>query len=223
MRLIAREEFASIGLRGPDGVVADVRLERCVFGGCSLVQHDDPGFGMVVRDVVATGCRLTRCSVHGVRFEDVLIDGLAISSMLYLAASVFKHVTLRGKVGAMMTTPPHYALSQAMQDAFALGAQDFYKDVDWALDIADAEFSDAEFYCVPGHLVRRDEKTQFLVHRDRFAGRDLSGLPSSARHVADRFDEMPFDSYVAVAPKRSKYFEKLRIDFEVLRSEGLAD
>lgn len=219
--LLTKQEFASVGLHGSDRVISDLQLDRCVFTGSFVAQEDDPAFGLVVRNVIATSCKLVKCSAHGVRFEDVVIEGLATSGMTYIAGSVFKHVKLSGRVGAMMTTPPDFRIPQDIQDAFVASIKDFYKDVDWALDITDAEFSDAEFYYVPGHLVRRDEKTQFLVHRDRFVSRDLSGLPAFARHLADRFSQTPFDSFVAVAPKRSKYFEKHLAELEVLRSEGL--
>lgn len=99
--LLTKQEFASVGMRGSRRVVSDLQLDRCLFTGSFIAQEDDPTFGLVVRNVVATRCKLVKCSVHGVRFEDVLIDGLSLSGVMYIAAAVFKHVKLRGRVGSM--------------------------------------------------------------------------------------------------------------------------
>jgi hypothetical protein len=159
-----------------------------------------------------------------VRFEDVHIDGLAISSMLLLGGCVFKHVTLAGNIGPLMTTPPGWWLPQDMRDRLAAGIVAYYSGVDWALDISGAAFSDADFYYVPGHLIRRDEETQFLLHRDRVEQFDeLERLPTFAQIVVQRLEATPFDTMVAIAPKRSKNFANYKADLEVLRVEGLAD
>jgi len=52
-----------------------------------------------------------------------------------------------------------------------------YKEVDWALDIRDAVFSSAEFFGVPGELIRRDENTQVLLRREAFSRVDWRTCP----------------------------------------------
>ncbi|MFB7368625.1 hypothetical protein ACFC0D_02060 [Streptomyces sp. NPDC056222] len=94
---------------------------------------------------------------------------------------------------------------------------------EWALDITEAEFSEADLYYVPGHLVRRDPETQFLLHRDRLAGADAEGLPLFAKIAVERFAETPFASIVAVAPRRSTNFSERREAYEALRTLGVAD
>jgi hypothetical protein len=61
------------------------------------------------------------------------------------------------------------------------------------------------------------------LHRDRVEQfSQLERLPSYAQICASRFEATPFDTLVAVAPKRSRHFAARRAALEVLRAEGLA-
>ena len=122
-----------------------------------------------------------------------------------------------------MTTPVHYALPEETRAAFDSAIVAYYQDVDWALDISAAEFSDADFYMVPGELVRRDPETQFLIHRDVVDETKDVELPAYAQISISRFEVTPFDSLVAIAPKRSKNFRRYLEDFRYLRQAGLAE
>lgn len=222
--LVENQELVGAKMLGSGRTLGPVDFEWCVFSGSVLAQWDDPDLGLVVRDVTARRSRAVRCAAHGVRFEDVSVDGLAITSLLHLNGCVFKHVTLSGNIGPLMATPPHSSVPQDVRDRFAAGIVAYYSGVDWALDISRAAFSDASFYYVPGHLIRRDEETQFLLHRDRVEQfGPLERLPSYAQIAASRFESTPFDTVVAIAPKRSKHFATWKAELEVLRAEGLAD
>ncbi|MFH8385863.1 hypothetical protein ACH4E7_33910 [Kitasatospora sp. NPDC018058] len=222
--LLEKQETVGVKALGSGRTFSAIELDQCVFNGSVLAQFDDPDLGLVVRDVSAKRCRATRCIAHGVRFEDVRIDGLAITSLLHLNGCVFKHVTFAGSIGPLMATPPNSSLPRDLRDRFTAGIIAYYSDVDWALNISRAAFSDADFYHVPGHLVRRDEETQFLLHRDRVEQfGQIDRLPTFAQIAAHRFEATPFDSLVAIAPKRSKHFATCLAELEVLRREGLAD
>ncbi|OIJ63571.1 hypothetical protein [Streptomyces mangrovisoli] len=136
--LLQKQEIVGVKSVGSGRVLGAVELDRCLFNGAVLAQFDDPGLGLVVRDVTARRCRATRCVVQGVRFEDVRVDGLAITSLLHLHGCVFKHVTLAGNIGPLMATPPNFGLPQDLQDRFTAGMVSYYADVDWALDISRA-------------------------------------------------------------------------------------
>ncbi|MFB7336962.1 hypothetical protein ACFC00_35875 [Streptomyces adustus] len=222
--LLQRQVIARVKVIGSNRVFGPAELDRCEFQNSVLAQFDDPDLGLVVRDVTARRCRVSGLGAQGVRFEDIRIDGLAITTQLNLNGCVFKHVTLRGNIGPLMATPPNLSLPQDVRDRFTAGIVAYYADVDWALDISEAAFAGADFYHVPGHLVRRDEETQFLLHRERVEQfGSLERLPPVARFAARRFESTPFDTTVAVAPRRSKHFASYLADLEVLRAEGLAD
>ncbi|MFG2951445.1 hypothetical protein [Streptomyces adustus] len=222
--LLQRQVIDRVKVIGSNRVFGPAELDRCEFRGSTLAQFDDPDLGLVVRDVTARRCRVSGLGAQGVRFEDIRIDGLAITTQLHLNGCVFKHVTLRGNIGPLMATPPNFSLPQHVRDQFTAVIVAYYADVDWALDISEAAFASADFYYVPGHLVRRDEETQFLLHRERVEQfGSLERLPPVAQFAARRFESTPFDTTVAIAPKRSKHFASYLADLEVLRAEGLAD
>jgi hypothetical protein len=206
---------------GGDRTFAGFDLERVKFTGCVLAQHDGPDYGLVVRDVTLTRVSATNCMVNAVRFEDVTVDGLSLTKLHQLAGCVFRHVTLKGRIGPLMTIPLPSGLPEETKAALNAAMVAYYKDVDWALDISEAEFSDADFYMVPGDLVRRDPETQFLLRRDVVA--QTGDLPTYAGIAASRFEMTPFDSLVAIAPRRNKNFARYLEDFTFLREKGLAE
>ncbi|MFF7966090.1 hypothetical protein ACFZC3_12085 [Streptomyces sp. NPDC007903] len=220
---IKKEKVRDVKVVGTGREISGYELVGCEFNGCVISQFDDPGMGLIVRDLTAERTAVKRCVVHGVRFDSVLIDGLTTSSLLHLSGCVFKNVTLRGRIGQLMTAPPSATLPETAQSALVQGIVDFYADVDWALDISDAEFADADFYYVPGTLVRRDPETQFLLRRDLLDGVDLGDVSPYVEIAVSRFDTTPFDSIVAVAPRRAKYFKEALAGFQELRKRGLAE
>src|SRR5262249_18877121 len=101
---------------------------------------------------------------------------------------------------------------------------DAYRSIDWALDISAAEFTDVSLDFVPGELVRRDPRTQFLLRRESLATLDGRRLPHGADLFLSRFDHTPFGSMVVVATKRSKrWFHECLAILEELRDIGLAE
>lgn len=209
---------------GGPRVLGDVSFSRCTSVGSTIAQFDDPGFGLVVQGVEARRCKLDNYGAHGVLFRDVLVEDLPIAGGLHLEACVFDRVTLRGNIGGrLITTPPNYALPGEVQARFVEAMRVAYQEVEWALDIREAKFSDASFYYVPGELIRRDEETQFLLRRESFSGFDLSELPVYAGVAAGRFEVSPWDSIVAVAPRRSKNFGQVLSELNELRGMGLAE
>ena len=77
------------------------------------------------------------------RFEEIVAENLSFSKMTEFAACVFRHVQLKGNIGPFITTPPHYSLPAEMVQEFMDAMMAYYRDVDWALDISAAKFSDA--------------------------------------------------------------------------------
>jgi hypothetical protein len=209
-----------VNIFGASREYGDVRLAGCSLKGCRLVQSDDPGFSLVVRDVVLERCRMGGCKAQGVYFGDVTVDTLELARPHLLSACVFKHVTLRGEIGPVMAIPPNPM--SPLRSEFTAGTVEKYKEVDWALDISEAIFSDADFYYVPGELIRRDENTQVLLRREAFGDLDWRGLPGNAGIWASRFESTPFDSIVGIAPKGSKRFGKVMADIEWLHRQGFA-
>jgi hypothetical protein len=125
---------------GSPQVLQDAEFEQCQFDGGALVQFDDPSCGLVVKNLLLRKCRGGAVSLHGVRFENVTIDGITNRSRLQLRSCVFERVTLRGRIGPIMTMAALSSLSAEMRygQPFREQAVQLYSDIEWALDISEA-------------------------------------------------------------------------------------
>ncbi|MEU0880514.1 hypothetical protein ABZ345_18075 [Lentzea sp. NPDC005914] len=221
MRNHIKEEFEYRKIIESAATIADLDFERCAFGGGVIMQEaDDPAYQLVVRTVSLRKCKVGNVVLYGVRFEDVTVDTLSHSKPIELEACVCSHVVLRGKLGAVRFSP---AVEDDSRAVLAPAAAKLYEDVDWALDITEAEFSDIEIWDVPGHLVKRDPETQFLVHKSAAAAADVDALPEYAQILVERAAEAPYDTSVLAAPIRSKDFEEALDAFRKLRDLGIAE
>ena len=213
------QAIQSARLIGSGRTYSGIELVSDTLTSCLLAQFDDPDFGLTVRDALLRGCTVDRCQVQGVYFEDVTVDGLNAKQIHRLYGCVFNRVVLKGKIGPIMVMPPHGGLGD--RERHIAGMVEKYREVEWALDISQASFVDADFYCIPGDLIKYDSETQVLLRREKFEGVRIGDLPTYAGIWASRFTETPFDSLVAIAPKRSKSFSKYMHDIEWLHAQGL--
>lgn len=222
------QEFSkqTIGYRkvvGSPRVLADAAFEQCQFEGGSLAQYDDPSYGFVVRNVLLHKCRAGAVVLHGVRFENVTVDGFTNRGGLRWRSCVFDRVTLRGKIGSIMTMEAHTSVPDEMRAAFREQAVKLYADIEWALDITGAEFSEVDLSFVPGELVRRDPETQFLIRTEAARSAALDSLPAYASVLTERAASSPYDATVVAVPTRSKNADKYRAELRILRDQGIAE
>ncbi|MEV4106301.1 hypothetical protein [Nonomuraea sp. NPDC049695] len=223
MRL-ADQLFESVRNLNDRQVIEDVELSRCTFASAVLVQHSNPDLSLVVRNLRATGCTVNHCRVSGVRFEDITIAGLSVrGGTQYLHGCVLSHVKLSGRVGPLNITAPLPSPDGELVQGAGQALIDAYRSIDWALDISEAEFADVSLNYVPGDLVRRDPRTQFLLRRENLSKLDGRELPKDADILVNQLNLTPFDSTVVVAPTRSKQFRWFLETLEVLREMGLAE
>ncbi|MFI6738968.1 hypothetical protein ACIBI9_39105 [Nonomuraea sp. NPDC050451] len=204
-------------------VVEDLHLDRCSFVMCELGM-DDPDLSRVVRNVTVSRCVFNGCDVKGVYFDEVAISNLKIRGWGRLFACVLRHVTLSGKIpGTLCVFPPGRWWDAERQARLNETIADAYQEVDWALDVSGAEFLDVDLRHVPGHLVRRDPETQFLLRKEALDGLNPERFGVHARGFLAALAESLFDSMVAVAPKRAALFSNIFEDLEELRKLGLAE
>jgi hypothetical protein len=90
--------------------------------------------------------------------EDVIVDSLKTIGLLQVWGAALKHVTLRGRVGEIMFSPQvDLGLApEDVQSAFRKANAAYYRSVDWAIDIREADPDDLELAGIPGRLVRRN-------------------------------------------------------------------
>jgi hypothetical protein len=178
-RIFEEQEFHSFrdhnwglpwSLPRPGRLFEGLEFRRCTFVGSTLSLTKKPKLRSTVRHVRLLDCREVGCSLDAAIVEEVFVDGLETSNPLITWGAVFRHVTLRGRIGGIMlshwVTPGQPA--SAEQRAFDAANAAYYAAVDWALDLREAEFTDdADLRGVPGRLVRRDPETQVLITREK--------------------------------------------------------
>jgi hypothetical protein len=212
-------------------VFEDMQFTHCTFDNCALSLTRSPGLRSTVRNVKIINCWTVNSDIGPAVFEGVTVDGLDTNALLILWSPLFKHVTLRGKVGQIkVNSAAHFSdKSVETQQPFDLARAKFYKGVDWALDISGAEFKEFDMHGVPARLVRRDPATQVVVTRERAlqpGWRDrLSADNTHWPFVIDMFLADGEPDIVLVAPKgkRKRDFIRLLDGLNELRQMGVAE
>ncbi len=231
-RLFEKQEFESVYDQDSGALFEDYEFRRCRFVSCVLSITRDVARRSTMRRIRIVDGEEWGCSLECAVVEDAVIDGLKTSDLFQTWGAVFRHVTLRGKIDRIMLSP----ILAPRADGFAPEVQQraldeanrrFYEEVDWALDIREAEFREADLRGVPGHLVRRDPETQVLVKREeamRGSWRkvDLTGTYWDV--TLDLFARKGrWTETVLVAPKRARNFEVLLKGLHRLREAGVAE
>ncbi len=163
------QEFCDFQDRESARVFADLEFRRCRFAGSFISVTRYPWFRSTVRNVRLIRCVASVCTVYAAIVEDVLVDTLSVEGTFFTRGAVFKHVTLKGKIGPLLIDPlvsPGSA-EPGQQEAFDEANRAYYESVDWALDISEAEFVDVGINGVPARLIRRDPLTQVVVTREK--------------------------------------------------------
>jgi hypothetical protein len=217
------------------GVFENMEFDRCTFDNASVRNVTDPVNMPVLRNIVVKDAAHAACTLFGVIVENVVVNNLkTMTGMpLFCWACLFQHVELVGKITTIkinrcqFTTdvdPRRRKKAQAPWDAVT---KKYYKSVDWALDLRQAQFTgDISLEAIPGSLIRRDEETQVLVTRQQLRDSNWRELDfgETALDIALEWfwDESLFDDVVLVAEKKRRDFkEKLKV-LRRLRKEGIA-
>jgi hypothetical protein len=126
---VEKQRYEHGRILGAGRVIEDLEMVRCEFIASHVAQSTDPELGLVVRNVSVTKCVAKQSGAAGVRFEDVLVDGLDCT-VTRLEGCVFSRVTLRGRIGQLMCTSPNPSMPTEMRDAFRDGVVRAYAGVD---------------------------------------------------------------------------------------------
>lgn len=209
-------------------VFSDFEFRHCRFVSSSISITRKPELRSTVRNVMLIGCEQHGCAIHSAILEDVLVDSFKTNGLFQTWGAVFKHVSLRGRMGRVMFSPaiaPGMA-TKAQQQAFDETNAAYYSNVDWALDLREGEFQECEIQCVPARLIRRDPETQVVVTRAKAAQGEWRRLDLSKTHwhvslqfLLNRGDQ----DVVLVAPKRNPKFLDLLAGLQLLREAGVAE
>jgi hypothetical protein len=216
---------------GCGAVYSDLVFRGCTFRSCDISITDDPRLRTIVRNVRLIDCVRKRdpagfgCAV----VEDCLVENLKIEGLLQTWGAVFKHVTLRGRIGPLMLCNylcPTSTTTEAMQRTFQEANSAYYSTVDWALDISQAEFEMCDIRGIPTRLIRRDPGTQVVVTRERAMQCEWTKLDLSKTDWQVGIELMLAagdPDVVFAAGKRARDFEEQLRGLQLLREAGVAE
>lgn len=171
-------------------------------------------------------------SFDGFVLEDCTWEGLRTSQKpaLVLDGCSFKHLTLKGFIGRLwirerwdQSLPERRADTPEVDRA--LNA--FYDDVDWALDIREAELGFFDISGVPVEKIRFDPETAAILRREQADHEKLlkvphveyTGFPNDAMVLR----RTRFPACLLVASRRSKDFDYCRRAIAALRKAKLVE
>ena len=211
-------------------VFENLKVIACTFDNCEFSYTTKLKRRSIVRNVTLTECSAISSSIGPAILEDVTIDSLAVGDILLIWGSVFKHVTLKGKIGAVKInkTADRIKRRPSIEASFAKARTQYYRTVDWALDISKALTTEFDVRGIPAHLIRRDPETQIVVTREKALQLDWRARVSSWNedgvYLVDRFLTDGDDDCVLIAPKGSKRrFKRVRDALNDLRRAGVAE
>lgn len=228
MRRFENQEFVQWFDRGSGAVYSDLEFVKCRFESSGLSITRNPKLRATVCNVRLTKCEQRGSAIDAAILEDVIVEDLKTKGLLQTWGAVFKHVTLRGKIGRIMVSPfvaPSIATPEE-QRAFDVANAGYYAAIDWALDISEAEFEECDLRRVPAHLVRRDSETQVVVRRENAIRGDWRKLDLSKTYWASALEGFLSEGdadIVLVAGKRQKSFRDLLDGLKKLRDAGVAE
>ncbi len=181
--------FGSLHDHNSGRTYAGVSFFNCHFQSSTMYcEAADIGRRTHVRAIEFHNCSHAGCAIKGGIIEDVLVENFKTAKMFHTWGTVFRHVTFKGKIGRVMLSDlfemPFKGNITSVQRAFEKANAQYYSEVDWALDIREAEFDDFDCRGVPSRLVRRNPETQMMLTRERvLAHKDAIG--AGGKHWED--------------------------------------
>jgi hypothetical protein len=233
-QVFKNQTFRGLGFDDRDSarVFSDLEFHECHFQSIALSITFDPSKRSTVRRVKLADCSEKGCHLWPAILEDVTVDGLKTAQLFIANACAYKHVVLRGKLGDIKicrsvpwaSAPAGYLPRK--QEAMDRANAEYYKSVDWALDISQAEFTSGEVEGIPPELVRRDPATQFVlrvkaIKEGRWREVDLSGTYWSP--LLDAYAKEGMGDVVLIAPKAAPDFKALLKGLVALREAGVVE
>lgn len=228
MRVVERQEFRSFYDQDSARLFSDIEFRRCTFVSCAMSITSDPALRSTIRNVKLVNCETYGCTLHTAIVEDVTVDGLKTHGLRQTWGAVFKHVTLRGKIGRLMFSPvvsPGLATLQE-QRAFDEANAQYYSTVDWALDVREAEVEELDIRWIPARLVRRDPESQVVITREKAmqgTWRQLDLEKTYWPTAIEFFLEAGHPDLVLIAGKRDRDYRNLVAGLKALRDAGVAE
>lgn len=147
--------------------ISSLSIKNYSFENCSFGYNGSHFFGNRdnVSDSLFEHCRISKCVLGPAIIRRSRIVNL-MNDMLICWGTLFDEVILTGNLGPIMLHGiPTGFPDKSKLDKYKKISSRFYENVEFALDISNAQFSDFSIRtsAIPLALIRRDLNTQFIV------------------------------------------------------------
>ncbi|MEC4004860.1 hypothetical protein OX283_009355 [Flavobacterium sp. SUN052] len=243
MELIEKKEFPYIEIQLNE-IIENKIFKKCKFNTCKLsyLKNNDPSTASIIRDCEFINCIATEnTSQTGGIIENVLIQNLKNTGVIFLKNVLFNKVVFKGEIGKVSLDSKisnnvylfdkddgKYKITDneiKLYDDFRIN---YYKNIDLALDISEAEFRYCEIsYSIPANLIKRNPETQVLLKYEKIVKGDWkenkilseSILKYSFNESIREKSDVIFIAPIADKKEFPRYMELIKI----LREEGIAE
>lgn len=228
MTVIEEQQFGSVFDRGEARIYSDIEFRNCYFEGCAVMSQS-PEQRSAFRNIKLVDCSQRGCGMEAVILENVVIENLDTKGqLLQLWGVAFNKVVMRGQIDRVMISSIIDIMGDRpeMQNAFDVANAEFYENVEWAVDIREAQFKELDIRGVPGSLIRRDPETQVLIRRENAVDGRWKDLPFREglwKTALSLWIKDGKSDVVLAAPRRHKKFENYVADLRMLREAGVAE
>lgn len=219
--------FECLNDRDSGRLFQNLEFEKCTFDNCYFSSTLDINKRSIARSMRFYKCTAVHSVVHCGVIENVHIEHLTTKPMLHVWGAVFSHVVFKGKIDRIMISPRLKTATAPKEAQLVFDKQngEYYRHVDWALDISGAEFMECDIRGVPSNLIIRDEDTQMILTRERAqkVDWDKCGVNNSTYFSAvyDVMNHLNLADTIIVAPKRSIEFKSIASDLMKLKQQGI--
>ena len=232
MKLHENETFDRFEDRDSGAVFSEVEFRHCNFVNCSISKTHSPSLRSTIRNVHILNCTANGSSLGTAVIEYSRIESLYTNKLFQTFGTAFNQVVLRGRFDRLMIAddylPPVLLPEDRRRSEISLFRDanlEFYQNVQWALDISEAEFKELSIRGIPASLIRRDPETQVVVTRERALNCDWSNLSLNENlwpTTIDLFLRGEDSDVILIAPKRHPKFRRYLEDIHILQKEGIA-
>jgi hypothetical protein len=220
--------------------IKNKKFLKCYFHDCALSFPYNliPDDRTKIIDCIFENCEFNgRSSFQNKGYlQNVLFHNIKNSDYLRIGGIVFDNVVFKGKFDKWILDSSHFGM---MVDYQMIGeeesipldiyAESEYKNIEWALDISEAEFKECDLRpSIPAHLVKRNKETQILINYKNAIDIKSKNNIELKNYKAQSFFDYTIGSTkkdtIFVAPMRNpKKFKEYMEAFKILREEGIAE
>ena len=213
-------------------ILSDLIFKNCIFDNCALSISKNPSNISKIKNVIAENLSVSSCDIGPCIFEDVLIENLRINEILIFHSPLFKNVKLSGNIGNLKINSAAFSIYDRpdLQNCFNELRNNYYKNIEYALDISEAKFLSFDCNGIPSDLIKRNKDSQFIIRKKNISNIDRLNKEFAIAYpyvffMVKMFLDSPHLDEVLVAPlaKPTKKYKPILEGLTRLQELGIVD